>query len=71
MKVLVIEDEPKSKVLVELKKLVVPPILNEQVVPLLQSAGLPAVKVPKRMLLPVVWVIPRENVMTSEVASPK
>ena len=66
----VIEDEPKSKVLVELKKLVVPPILNEQVVPVLQSLGLPAVKVPKRILLPVIWVIPRENVRVSEVESP-
>ena len=49
----VIDEVPKSKVLVELKKLVVPPILNEQSIPLTHSVGLPAVKVPKRILLPV------------------
>ena len=49
----VMDEAPKSNTLFELKKVVVPPRLNEQVVPLLQVVGLAAVKVPNKILLPV------------------
>ena len=49
---------------------VVPPRLNPQVEDE-QLVGLAAVNVPNRILLPVVWVMPLENVRVSLVVSPK
>ena len=54
-----------------MRKLVVPPILNEQFTLLVHCVGSPAVKVPARILFPVVCVIPREKVKVSLVLSPK
>ena len=60
----VIANEPKSTVVELPKNEVVPPKLNAQSeVP--HKEGLVAVKVPASALLPVVWVIPRENVSMS------
>ena len=49
----VMGDVPKSNTLFELKNVVVPPKLKEQLVPTTQVDGLAAVNSPKRMLSPV------------------
>ena len=63
-------DEPKSKVLVELKNVVLPPKLKVQVEAYKHCEGFAAVNVPSRILSPVLWVIPRVKVSVSLVASP-
>ena len=63
-------DEPKSKVLVELKNVVLPPKLKVQVEADEHCEGFAAVNVPSRILSPVLWVIPRVKVSVSLVASP-
>ena len=49
----VIGEVPKSNMLLELKNVVVPPRLNEQLVPATQVDGFAAVKVPSKILSPV------------------
>jgi hypothetical protein len=66
----VIAEVPKSKILFELRIVVVPPKVNEQLVPTTQVDGFAAVNVPNRMLSPVLCVIPRAKVRMSVVASP-